>query len=99
MLASLMAANANGMGMAEQNEIQVEKKIDRVLQLLGMVAVKGLSQTDQIATLSRVGFSPKEIASVLARLPHRSSRARKHPQGRKTEEETGCSPYTGGARC
>ena len=51
--------------MAEQNEIQVEKKIDRVLQLLGMVAVKGLSQTDQIATLSRVGFSPKEIASVL----------------------------------
>ena len=60
-----MAANANGMGMAEQNEIQVEKKIDRVLQLLGMVAVKGLSQTDQIATLSRVGFSPKEIAGVL----------------------------------
>jgi len=41
-----MAANANGMGMAEQNEIQVEKKIDRVLQLLGMVAVRvSLKQT------------------------------------------------------
>jgi DNA-binding CsgD family transcriptional regulator len=30
-----------------------------------MIAVKGLSQTEQIATLSRSGFSPKEIAEVL----------------------------------
>ncbi len=51
--------------MAQEIEIQVEKKLDRVLRLLGMMAVRGLSQTDQIATLSRVGFSPKEIASAL----------------------------------
>ena len=41
------------------------EKLDQMLKLLGMMAVKGLSQTEQIATLSRIGLSPKDIAAVL----------------------------------
>lgn len=44
---------------------RVIEKLDQVLKLLGMMAVKGLSQTEQIATLSRIGLSPKNIAEVL----------------------------------
>ena len=41
------------------------EKLDHMLKLLGMMAVKGISQTEQIATLSRIGLSPKDIADVL----------------------------------
>jgi hypothetical protein len=62
---SVMASDADGMSMVRESEIQVSEKLDRVLRLLAMLAVKGLSQTEQIATLNRVGFAPKEIADVL----------------------------------
>jgi DNA-binding CsgD family transcriptional regulator len=61
----VQAGHANGMNMPKEPGIEVSEKLDRVLRLLAMVAVRGLSQTEQIATLSRVGFSPKEIADVL----------------------------------
>lgn len=48
-----------------QNEERVIEKLDQALKLLGMMAVKGLSQTEQIATLSRIGLPPKDIADVL----------------------------------
>lgn len=43
----------------------INDKLDRILQLLALVAVREMPQTAQIATLSRAGFSPKEIANVL----------------------------------
>jgi DNA-binding CsgD family transcriptional regulator len=52
-------------GMAREFDVRVDEKLDRILRLLGMIAVKGLSQTEQIAILSRVGFLPKDIADVL----------------------------------
>jgi hypothetical protein len=51
--------------MEEQNQEMAITKLDQALKLLAMLAVKGLSQTDQIATLNRIGFSPKAIAEVL----------------------------------
>jgi DNA-binding CsgD family transcriptional regulator len=51
--------------MEKNGDTQLRDKMDRMLRLVGMIAVKGLSQTEQIATLSRSGFSPKEIAGVL----------------------------------
>ena len=51
--------------MAQEREVRVDEKLDRILQLLGMIAVRGLSQTEQIAALSRAGFAPKDIARVL----------------------------------
>lgn len=49
------------------NEIDnlANEKLDRMLMLLGVLAVKGLTQTEQIAMLSRTGFTPKEIADVI----------------------------------
>ena len=38
---------------------------EMAVRLLGIIAVRDFSQTQQIAILSRVGFSPKEIADVV----------------------------------
>jgi DNA-directed RNA polymerase specialized sigma24 family protein len=40
------------------------------VRLLGVIAVKGLPQVQQIAVLSRVGFPPKWIAEVLGTTPN-----------------------------
>jgi len=45
--------------LAQQTEARVLEKLDRVLKLLGVMAVKDLSQTAQITMLSRIGFSPE----------------------------------------
>ena len=51
--------------MAKQFEDLINEKLDRMLRLLGMFAVKGLSQREQISALSRAGFAPKDIAELL----------------------------------
>lgn len=51
--------------MAKINDEVAVEKLDRVLRLLALIAVKGLSQTDQIALLDRAGFAPKEIAEIV----------------------------------
>ena len=51
--------------MEINGNLEMEKKLDRVLQLLAIMTVRDMPQTAQIATLNRVGFAPKEIASVL----------------------------------
>jgi DNA-directed RNA polymerase specialized sigma24 family protein len=48
--------------MERQREVNLD---EMAVRLLGVIAVKGLPQTQQIAILSRVGFTPKEIADVL----------------------------------
>ena len=56
---------ANGTRMAQMNDEQAIEKLDRALRLLAAIATRGLSQTDQIALLDRVGFAPKEIAEIV----------------------------------
>ena len=51
--------------MEPEFEAKLEEKLDQALRLLGILAVKGLSQQEQIAILNRVGFSPKQIAEVV----------------------------------
>jgi hypothetical protein len=51
--------------MAEINNELVVEKLDRMLRLLALMATNGMSQTDQIATLDRAGFAPREIAGIL----------------------------------
>lgn len=46
-------------------EVEIGEKLDQALRMLAMIAVKGLPQTEQIATLSQVGMAPKDIASAL----------------------------------
>ena len=51
--------------MAHDRDQELSEKLDRVLRLLAIMAVKGSPQTDQIAVLSRAGFPPKEIAEIV----------------------------------
>jgi DNA-binding CsgD family transcriptional regulator len=58
------------MNMEINSNLEMDKKLDRVLQLLAIMTVRDMPQTDQIATLNRVGFAPKEIANVLGTTPN-----------------------------
>jgi len=58
----LVAPNERRQGLAKREEVSWAEIQAR---LLGIIAVKGLPQTEQIAVLSRVGFTPKAIADVL----------------------------------
>ena len=51
--------------MAQIDDGLVLEKLDRVLRLVAIISIKGLSQTDQIAVLNKAGFSPKEIADLV----------------------------------
>ena len=63
-------ASADWIRMDQEFEMKLEEKLDRVVRLLGVIAVRGLPQLQQIATLSRIGFSPKEIAEVAGTTPN-----------------------------
>jgi DNA-directed RNA polymerase specialized sigma24 family protein len=51
--------------MGQDSNLNLAEKLDRGLRLLAITAIRGMPQTAQIATLSRVGFPPKEIAEIL----------------------------------
>jgi len=44
---------------------QVLEELTAIKRLLSVVASKGMTQKEQVASLSRVGFAPKEIAGLL----------------------------------
>jgi hypothetical protein len=45
---------------------QIEMKLDEmIVRLLGVVAVRGLPQNQQIAILSRIGLTPKVISDII----------------------------------
>jgi DNA-binding NarL/FixJ family response regulator len=52
------------------SNLEMDKKLDRVLHLLAIMTVRDMPQTDQIATLNRAGFAPREIANVLGTTPN-----------------------------
>jgi hypothetical protein len=51
--------------MEHDSNLELSVKLDRVLRLLAIIAVRGMPQMAQIATLNRAGFSPKEIAGII----------------------------------
>jgi DNA-binding CsgD family transcriptional regulator len=42
----------------------------RLLRVLGLMLVEAKKQTEQIALLSRAGYTPSEIAEVIGTTPH-----------------------------
>jgi len=50
--------------MTNQDETVLEE-LKKVTRLLSLLATRGLTQRDQIASLARVGFGPKQIADLL----------------------------------
>lgn len=56
--------------MAQESNPNLVEKLDRAVRLLAIAAIRGMPQTAQIATLSRAGFPPKEIADILGTTPN-----------------------------
>lgn len=53
--------------MARKSEFSTD---DRLLRLVALIGLKGLSQTEQIATLNKAGFAPKDIAELIGTTPN-----------------------------
>lgn len=49
----------------EKYQMDVTKRLDVIIKLLAMTALKDSSVTDKIYFLNKSGFSPKEIADIL----------------------------------
>lgn len=47
------------------NDVIVEK-LDRLISLTALSAIQGIARREQIELLSKAGFPPKEIASILS---------------------------------
>lgn len=63
-------SSSGGTPMGQDGNLEMIERLDRMLRLLAITAVKGMPQTAQIATLSRAGFPPKEIAEILGTTPN-----------------------------
>ncbi len=51
--------------MALTVEEQTLEKLDQILRMLAVMAMRGLKQREQIMLLSEAGFQPKAIADLL----------------------------------
>jgi hypothetical protein len=64
--------------------------LDRIAKLLALLVTKGETQIEQVATLSRIGFSNIELAQLLGTSPGAVGVAlfnsRKTPRKRKKKE-------------
>lgn len=45
-------------------------ELRRIVRVLAIIATKEEKQTDQISTLSNMGFQPKEIAEIVSTTPN-----------------------------
>jgi DNA-directed RNA polymerase specialized sigma24 family protein len=54
--------NVDATAMLQQRGVKLN---EMAVRLLGIMAVRELPQTQQVAILNRVGFAPKEIAELL----------------------------------
>ena len=51
--------------MAKDTEELLLSKMDQILRLLAAAVTRGLKQPEQIMLLTKAGFQPKDIATVL----------------------------------
>lgn len=67
----------------DENCHEVLQRLERIERLISILATKDLKQREQIATLSRAGFTPKEIAELVGTTSNTVSvtlaQARKRP--------------------
>jgi hypothetical protein len=62
-----MGTDTDGTTIGQQRELKLN---EMAVRLLGIIAIKDFPQTQQIATLNRVGFTPKEVAEMLGTTPN-----------------------------
>lgn len=77
--------------MNDSKAEEILQELQRITKLLILIATKDQAQKDQIATLSGIGFQPKEIASLLGTTPGTVSvtlsTIRKKAKGQKAKIE------------
>jgi DNA-directed RNA polymerase specialized sigma24 family protein len=56
--------------MASAEDNSVSRQLDTLVRLVALLLVQNKSQQEQCLLLSRAGFQPKEIASVLGTTPN-----------------------------
>jgi DNA-binding CsgD family transcriptional regulator len=72
--------------MMVSREDEVLHELRRINRLLSVIATQNLSQTERIASLARVGFSPREIAELLETTPNTVSVYLSQARKRKGEK-------------
>jgi transcriptional regulator len=74
---------------AEDAAVPGTAGVDRLTNVLSLMLVKGLKQSDAIQQLKRAGFAPKEIAALLGTTPNTVSvtilQAKKNPKKAKVK--------------
>ncbi len=53
-----------------ENESEIIKKLDMLIKLAALNALKGREFRDQVKVLYNIGFRPKEIAELLGKTPN-----------------------------
>ena len=76
--------------MSEKQFEILSEKIDTLIKLTAINALKDRSLTDQVEILSEIGLQPKEIATILGTDPNTVSvlKSRVKRRSKKTEDET-----------
>lgn len=59
--------------MDENQFAVISAKLDSILKLLALNAVKGMQLKEQVGLLSSIGFPPKQIADMLGKTPNHVS--------------------------
>lgn len=59
--------------MNESESGQIEKKLDILIKLSAIEAVRGREFREQVMILNQVGFQPKDIADLLNKSPNNIS--------------------------
>jgi hypothetical protein len=70
---------------------KISAKLDRIINLLALNAVKGLEPEDQVGRLSDLKFQPSEIAPIVGKSPN-AVRITLHYLRKKRSSETEESP-------
>lgn len=73
-------------------------ELRKILRLMTLSITKGLSQREQIAMLSAVGFQPREIAELIGTTPNTVSVTLAHMRKQQAGRRAGSVPKGGGGR-
>jgi len=74
----------------------ISRKLDRILTLLSLTAIKGLQQDEQILALSSAGFQPSDIGPMLGKTPNAVSIAL-HRIRKRTQKQLNATGDTNNA--
>lgn len=74
------------------------EKLDTLIRLTAIDALKGKNLTDQVEILSEIGLQPKEIATILGTDPNTVSALKSRVRKRKTKKTENETSQGGGVK-